>query len=102
MDLQRIGGLNTGRGDPHQITVRTERAEGERLKIQRGHLMDTLDQFLVQLPPFPGVLVHIGRVIRDAARGKHIPYRRIRRDELDLQHQGRVFVFNKKLMNLRW
>ena len=50
-DLQRVRGLDTGRGGPRQITVRAERAAGERLEIQRGHLMDTPNQFLVQLPP---------------------------------------------------
>ena len=89
-DLQRVGGLDAGRGDPRQITVGAERAAGERLEVQRRHLMDAPDQFLIQSPPLPGVFAHVGHAVRDAARGEHVPCRRIRRDELALQNQGRV------------
>lgn len=38
-DLQRVRGLDSGGGDPRQIAIRTERAAGERLEIQCGHLV---------------------------------------------------------------
>lgn len=85
-DLQRIGGLDTSRGDPRQITVRAECAAGERLEIQRGHLMDAPDQFLVQLPSLLGVSAHVGHAVRDSARGEHVTSRRVRGDELALQY----------------
>ena len=52
--------------------------------------MDAPDQFLIQSPPLPGVFAHVGHAIRDTARREHVPRRRIRRDELALQNQGRV------------
>ena len=71
-DLQRVRGLDPGRGDPGQVAVGTERAAGERLEIQRGHLVYTADQLLVQLPAILGVFAHVGHAIRDAARGEHV------------------------------
>ncbi|VUX63533.1 Uncharacterised protein [Bifidobacterium pseudocatenulatum] len=89
-DLQRVCGLDAGRGDPRQITVGTERATGERLEIQRGHFVDATDQFLVQIPPILGVFAHVGHAIRDAASREHVSGRRVRGNELAFQHQRRV------------
>ena len=38
-NLQRVRGLDSGGGDPRQIAIGTERAAGERLEIQCGHLV---------------------------------------------------------------
>ena len=89
-DLQRVRGLDTGRGGPRQITVRAERAAGERLEIQRGHLMDTPNQFLVQLPPLLSIFAHVGHAVSDPSRCEHVSGRRVRWDELALQYQRRV------------
>ena len=90
MDLQRVGGLDAGRGDSRQISVRTERAACERLQVQCGHLVDPLDQFRVEFTSFGGVFADVGHAVGDAARREHETCRGIRGHEFAFQYEGCV------------
>ena len=75
LNVQRVGGLDLGRGDPRLISVGAKRATGERLQVQCRHFMDSSYQVQIQLAALTDVSAHVGHAVSDPSRGEYEPGR---------------------------